>query len=221
MPCFNTSVSSNYPIQIPPEFPKILKSYTKAAIRTQPYDLLLWSASYFRCLANGEVPPIKERIEYPVQESGEAALTPGLLRILHKQIGNEGSTISKSILVRKWRGICLSQQTLENILNTGNHNDSEIDWDEFLIDATISMCVIVINVMEMLCDILTNHPEGISNYTLPDSIFLYFLTKVARKFDVKEANIEKTRTYLINVGANQGNILSVSNIKSPECPLSN
>ncbi|CAB4068526.1 unnamed protein product [Lepeophtheirus salmonis] len=188
-----------------PEFPKILKSYTKAAIRTQPYDLLLWSASYFRCLANGEVPPIKERIEYPVQESGEAALTPGLLRILHKQIG----------------GICLSQQTLENILNTGNHNDSEIDWDEFLIDATISMCVIVINVMEMLCDILTNHPEGISNYTLPDSIFLYFLTKVARKFDVKEANIEKTRTYLINVGANQGNILSVSNIKSPECPLSN
>ena len=36
------------------EFPGILKQYTKAAIRTQPRDLLLWSAAYFRCMARGE-----------------------------------------------------------------------------------------------------------------------------------------------------------------------
>ena len=51
MPSYNPAASSHYsnhPIQIPPEFPKILKQYTKAAIRTQPADLLLWSASYFR-----------------------------------------------------------------------------------------------------------------------------------------------------------------------------
>ena len=53
MPSYNPAASSHYsshPIQIPPEFPKILKQYTKAAIRTQPADLLLWSASYFRYL---------------------------------------------------------------------------------------------------------------------------------------------------------------------------
>jgi hypothetical protein len=48
MPSFNSSAYANHPIQIPPEFPKILKQYTKAAIRTQPKDLLLWSVSYFR-----------------------------------------------------------------------------------------------------------------------------------------------------------------------------
>jgi hypothetical protein len=33
-------------IQIPPELPDILKQFTKAAIRTQPADLLVWSAKY-------------------------------------------------------------------------------------------------------------------------------------------------------------------------------
>lgn len=48
-------------INIPPTFPHILKLYAKAAIRTQPYDLLRWTAAYFRALANGEVPPTKVR----------------------------------------------------------------------------------------------------------------------------------------------------------------
>ena len=115
MPSYNPAASSHYsshPIQIPPEFPKILKQYTKAAIRTQPADLLLWSASYFRyysfpnscpnlstmlinrarvipftikeyiyvkfrCLSNGEVPPTKERLEYPPPETN-TGLTPGM-----------------------------------------------------------------------------------------------------------------------------------------------
>ena len=85
MPSFTSGAYANHPIQIPPEFPKILKAYTKAAIRTQPKDLLLWSVSYFRSLANGEEPPVKERLEYPVPPS-ESGLTPGLLRVLNKQM---------------------------------------------------------------------------------------------------------------------------------------
>ena len=37
-------------IEIPPELPDILKQFTKAAIRTQPKDVLAWSAAYFRCV---------------------------------------------------------------------------------------------------------------------------------------------------------------------------
>jgi hypothetical protein len=33
-------------IPIPPELPDILKQFTKAAIRTQPTDLLTWSAKF-------------------------------------------------------------------------------------------------------------------------------------------------------------------------------
>ena len=32
-------------IRIPPELPDMLKEFTKAAIRTQPSDLLQWSAA--------------------------------------------------------------------------------------------------------------------------------------------------------------------------------
>lgn len=46
-------------IAIPVNFPIILKNYTKAAIRTQPYDLLRWSCAYFRAMAEGKIPPIK------------------------------------------------------------------------------------------------------------------------------------------------------------------
>jgi hypothetical protein len=33
-------------IHIPPEFPDVLLQFSKAAIRTQPTDVLAWSAAY-------------------------------------------------------------------------------------------------------------------------------------------------------------------------------
>jgi hypothetical protein len=44
-------------ISIPPEFPDILLQFSKAAIRTQPTDVLAWSAAYvihttLNCLSN-------------------------------------------------------------------------------------------------------------------------------------------------------------------------
>ena len=42
MPVLNTMYCAQQ-ISIPPELPDILKNFTKAAIRTQPKDLLLFS----------------------------------------------------------------------------------------------------------------------------------------------------------------------------------
>jgi len=33
-------------VNVPPELPEILKRYTKAAIKTQPADVLAWSAAW-------------------------------------------------------------------------------------------------------------------------------------------------------------------------------
>jgi len=74
-------------IRIPTMLPNILKQYTKAAIRTQPRDLLGWSAAYFRAMADGEKPPVKERLEYPDLVSKDG-VSVGLLRALHDQVGN-------------------------------------------------------------------------------------------------------------------------------------
>jgi hypothetical protein len=46
MPLANEPYYCSEQIQIPPELPDILKQFTKAAIRTQPTDLLVWSAKY-------------------------------------------------------------------------------------------------------------------------------------------------------------------------------
>lgn len=77
---------SEHEVIVPPNLPLILKEFCKAAIRTQPYDLLLWSSSYFRALADGEEPPTKLRLEYPPPNTA-SGLTLGFLRILLRQFG--------------------------------------------------------------------------------------------------------------------------------------
>lgn len=74
-------------IAVPARLPMILKQFCKAAIRTQPYDLLKWSGSYFRALADGEEPPVKSRLEYP-PPSTASGLTLGFLRVLLRQFGS-------------------------------------------------------------------------------------------------------------------------------------
>ena len=82
-------------INIPPELPDILKQFTKAAIRTQPKDVLAWSAAYFRAMANGEMPPVKDRLEMPTAtQKTDTGLTPGLLRILHKQVVQKSNVLT-------------------------------------------------------------------------------------------------------------------------------
>lgn len=72
-------------IRIPPKLPNILKTFTKAAMRTQPRDLVHWTGAYFRALAEGQVPPVKETLEYPQVESKDG-LTVGYLRVLNNQV---------------------------------------------------------------------------------------------------------------------------------------
>jgi len=72
-------------IQIPPQFPQILKQYVKAAMKTQPRDLLQWTSDYFNALAKGQAPPVKEFMEYPQNESKDG-LTVGYIRILNSQV---------------------------------------------------------------------------------------------------------------------------------------
>jgi len=67
-------------ITIPDSLPDVLKAYAKAAMRTQPPDLLRWSGLYFRSLAIGEKLPVKDRLEDPIKTSKDG-LSPGILRV--------------------------------------------------------------------------------------------------------------------------------------------
>ncbi|NXP46686.1 ROP1L protein, partial [Heliornis fulica] len=146
-------------IKIPPELPDILKQFTKAAIRTQPRDVLQWAAAYFSALSRGEPLPVKERVEKPLAtEKTGAGLTPGLLKILHKQLSPKG-TVNAEELKEKWRHLCLPEEQLKAILQLGDFAE-EVEWMKVLALGCSVFSESLLSSMKHACEILTRDPEG-------------------------------------------------------------
>ncbi|XP_067853274.1 ropporin-1-like protein isoform X1 [Heptranchias perlo] len=146
-------------IEIPPDFPDILKQFTKAAIRTQPRDVLQWSAAYFAALSKGETLPVKERFEMPVAtQKNDTGLTPGLLKILHKQLSPK-NYVDAYELEDKWKDLGLPIQRLKSILQLGNF-ENEIEWMKFLALACSDLGGSLFSALKYACEILTTDPTG-------------------------------------------------------------
>uniref|UniRef100_UPI0037E743AE ropporin-1-like protein isoform X2 n=1 Tax=Semicossyphus pulcher TaxID=241346 RepID=UPI0037E743AE len=146
-------------INIPPELPDILKNFTKAAIRTQPKDLLLWSAAYFSALSKGECLPVKDRLEKNVAtQKTDTRLTPGLLKTLHKQLSHR-ETCSKEELQKKWKGLCLHLDQLETLLSLGSFG-LEFDWMEFFALGCNALGGTLMSSLKFACELLTEDEEG-------------------------------------------------------------
>ncbi|XP_074549838.1 ropporin-1-like protein [Halichoeres trimaculatus] len=146
-------------INIPPDLPDILKNFTKASIRTQPKDVLMWSMAYFNALSKGECLPVKDRLEMNVAtQKTDTGLTPGLLKTLHKQLSQE-QTCSKEELQKKWKGLCLPVEQLEILLFLGSF-DSDIDWLEFFALGCNALGGTLISSLKFACEILTEDEEG-------------------------------------------------------------
>ncbi|XP_039296266.1 golgin subfamily A member 6-like protein 22 [Nilaparvata lugens] len=144
-------------INVPLNLPYILKQYAKAAIKTQPRDLLHWSSAYFRALANGDVPPVKDRIEYPLI-STPSGLTAGFLRILIKQFGKSG-IIEEKELIKKWKGVGLEIDELHNMLRLCGFRKT-VRWLNFVAVAAGFLSPNLTQTMILLCELLTDEPEG-------------------------------------------------------------
>ncbi|XP_009999656.1 PREDICTED: ropporin-1-like protein [Chaetura pelagica] len=146
-------------IKIPPELPDILKQFTKAAIRTQPHDILQWAAAYFSALSKGEPLPVKERFEMPLPtEETEGGLTPGLLKILHKQFSPQGM-VNVAELKEKWKHLCLPEEQLNTILQLGNFGE-EAEWMKILALGCSVLGKSLLSSMKHACEIITRDPEG-------------------------------------------------------------
>ncbi|XP_030407567.1 ropporin-1-like protein isoform X2 [Gopherus evgoodei] len=148
-------------INIPPDLPDILKQFTKAAIRTQPHDVLQWSAGYFSALSKGEPLPVKDRIEMPVAtQKTDTGLTPGLLKVLHKQLSPKGR-VSMIELEKKWKHLCLPVEQLRALLQLDNFGDESL-----------------MTSVKYACEILTTDPEG-GPARIPFDTFSFIYTYLA------------------------------------------
>ncbi|KAM9387443.1 ropporin-1-like protein [Phaethornis superciliosus] len=146
-------------IKIPPDLPDILKQFTKAAIRTQPHDVLQWAAAYFSALSKGEPLPVKERLEMPFStEKTDGGLTPGLLKILHKQFSPRG-TVDVATLKEKWKDLCLPEEQLNTVLQLDSFGE-EVDWMKFLALGCSVLGESLLSSVKHACEIITVDPEG-------------------------------------------------------------
>uniref|UniRef100_A0A3P9PR27 Ropporin-1-like protein n=1 Tax=Poecilia reticulata TaxID=8081 RepID=A0A3P9PR27_POERE len=179
-------------INIPPELPDILKSFTKAAIRTQPKDLLQWCSAYFHALAKGECLPVKERLEMNVAtQKTDTGLTPGLLKVLHKQLSPKG-TCSKENVQLKWKALCLPMEQLEALLSLGGFG-LEINWMEFFALGCSALGGSLTSSMKHACEILTTDEEG-GPSRIPYDTFYHLYTYLA-KIDGEEPE-DQTENFL-------------------------
>ena len=168
-------------------------------------------------MSNGEVPPVKERLEYPLPETWHG-LTPGLVRVLHKQLGREPS-VKLQTLQKKWRGLSLEAVELEKMIKEGKFiGQNEIVWMKLL--ALICLGV-GRNDVEMAMKIAseacsdTSKGEGCS---MNAQEFIEMFKLVSEKKGMEPEKIQEIANYLETAGTRQDGILSHENFKTDLCP---
>lgn len=204
-------------INIPPQLPDILKQFTKAAIRTQPKDVLQWSAAYFRAMAKGETPPVKERLEMPVAtQKTDTGLTPGLLRILNKQLGPK-KTVPLSLIEEKWVDLALPKEQFDDLVRIGSFG-GDVEWNKFFALAASAVGETITDAMKTVCEILTADPEG-GPARIPFPLFKDIYTYLAQiDGEISQQQINDVMQYLKYDVDKQDGYVQPRNFLSPECP---
>lgn len=169
MPLVEQSNYGNQQINVPPSLPMILKQFCKAAIRTQPYDLLKWSSAYFRALAEGEEPPSKIRLEYPPPTTA-SGLTLGFLKVLLRQLGDYNKVVPVETLLRRWDCLCLDRKDLNLIMLIGKFR-RKCQVKKFLAIAAGLLTSSLFETMIMICELFTHEPDG-GSAMIPVSLFM-------------------------------------------------
>uniref|UniRef100_A0A8C2VDQ5 Ropporin-1-like protein n=1 Tax=Chinchilla lanigera TaxID=34839 RepID=A0A8C2VDQ5_CHILA len=203
-------------IHIPPELPDILKQFTKAAIRTQPADLLQWSAGYFLALSRGDPLPIKDRVEMPMAtQKTDTGLTQGLLKVLHKQCSHKPE-VSLVDLEHRWRTLCLPMERLRALLQLDPCRGS-IEWLKFLALACSTLGGSLNSAMKHFCEILTTDPEG-GPARIPFDTFCYIYRYLSRLDS--DVSAQETESYLDTLRDNVKNgMIGLSDFFVPQRSL--
>ncbi|XP_048004198.1 uncharacterized protein LOC125240346 isoform X3 [Leguminivora glycinivorella] len=178
-------------IVIPPKFPYILKRFCKAAIKTQPYDLLRWSFEYFKALAENIPPPVKLRLEYPIY-STEGGLTRGCLKVIAHQLQHMGKNLPLYLIRKAWRGFCLDPNELRRIfcLCEVYKRQDYVPLLHFIAVAGGMLTKNLTYTMILLCEVLTKEPDG-GSAAIPADDFLnmyFFLARMDASKDIRYVN---------------------------------
>lgn len=199
-------------INIPPELPDILKQFTKAAIRTQPIDLLAWSAAYFSALTNGEPLPIKKRLE-----PGSFGLTTGLLEVLYQQLKGK-TVVTLTDISKKWGDLGLPQDVLNEITAVGGFAQ-ELEFMKFFAVAASHLGGNnIADAMKIICSILTNDPQGGASRIPFESFKDHYQYLASLSGEISQTQIDDVLRYLEEDVKHQHGMVMPRNFLNPDCP---
>lgn len=218
-------------MHVPSELPEILKQFTKAAIRTQPENLLIWSSAYFQALKNGEPLPVKTRYEMGTS----TGLTFGILNILNRQLGlPRQQPVPMKELREKWQDLGLTEECLDKICVSGNFNlqqtDGQIDMEKFVAIAASSLVHSTTasegktnanselgQALSIVCELFTNDLEGGAS-RIKLAQFERVFTFMANIANVSTNTQEAIVSYMTERADAQGGLVMPANFQSKDCP---
>merc|ERR1719318_385962 len=110
-------------------------------------------------MANGEAPPVKERLEMPVAtQKTDTGLTPGLLRVLNKQLGPK-KVVPLSMIEERWVDLSLPKEQFVELVRIGSFG-GDVEWLKFFALGASALGESITDAMKTVCEILTADPEG-------------------------------------------------------------
>ncbi|XP_032807684.1 ropporin-1-like protein isoform X1 [Petromyzon marinus] len=204
-------------IHVPPELPDILKQFTKAAIRTQPRDVLTWASAYFHAKVRGEPLPVKERLEMPVAtQRDDTGLTPGLLRTLHTQM-DSNEWVAREVLEERWVALCLPVEQLSSLLALGSFGPN-VEWIKFFALACSSLGGTLARALQHACELLSTDPEG-GAARVPVKVFEQLYSYLAEvDGDIPHAHVDAVLLYLQAQADRQDGLVMPRNLNQADFP---
>ncbi|KAK7077546.1 Ropporin-1-like protein [Halocaridina rubra] len=200
--------------RVPAALPMILKNYTKAAIRTQPKDLLIWSAAYFKAMTNGTVPPVKERLEFPVPESS-TGISPGVLRVLHHQL-NSGESVKWEDLQEACEGMGVASETAQEAWQkAGGTEGGQVEWNGILTHLAGLSTNSTLEALQMIMTTITDDPIS---HKVSSAMILEHYDRLQTEGTSPSPNYTEAVDYLNDIANYQEGFLVPSDLTRPSCP---
>lgn len=200
-------------IKIPSTLPDMLKQFTKGAIRTQPPDILAWSAAYFTALANGETLPVKRRLEQPSK-----GLTPGMLDLVLQQFKGKLEIDLKSV-EKKWKDFGLPPYELDEIVKSYEDLGDTFELMKFAaLGANYLAGGNLTEAMRLYCILMTNDPDGGPNRIPLDTFKVAYEFLALMKGEEAEAQVDSVIAFLEEEADRQSGVIMPRNFLHPECP---
>jgi len=180
-------------VNVPPELADILKNFAKAAILTQPDDLVVFGMEYFEAQKKGDSSFGSERADI---EEGTRDLTMELLWSIHRQFHTIGfDEIKKEDLLVKWKYLRLDRATLDEILKMVmiEEDENEFKYGLFLLGSCGYLTKDFNDTIKGVCKLLTpNREDGHSR--IPCELFIdmltFMLTMIFDAFDDEDKKKE-------------------------------